>query len=131
MRKLRQLIVGVGGAARADDPSCITRVGPPKRQLIDPIGLRHHPLAQAKGLKHLDRSARDAVSLPELERPRSALHYARGDPLKLRELRGEDEPCRPAGDDEHIDLAVILQRAHHRRDLERRHRRVPGKKPFR
>ena len=103
----------------------VGRVRPPERQLIDPIGLRDHTLAQAEGLEHLDRAARDPVGLPELERSGPALHDARRDPLELSELRGEDEAGRSAADDEHIDLALLLQPPHGRRRLDGHDRRVP------
>ena len=105
-------LVGVLGAARPDDPAGVGRIGAPERQLIDPVGLRDHTLAQAEGLEHLDRAARDPVGLPELERPGPALHDAHRDPLELSELRGQDESGRTAAHDQHIDLALLLERPH-------------------
>jgi hypothetical protein len=125
MRECRKLVVCVLDAPRTDNPAGIGRVGAPERQLIDPVGLREHTLAHAEGVEHLDRAARDPVGLPELERPGATLHDAGRDPFELSELRGQDEAGRPAADDEHIDLALLVQPPHDRRRLNGHDRRVP------
>ena len=85
--------------------AAIVRVGPPERDLVDPVGLADQLIGEPERLEHLDRAAGDAVGLADLQRTVLAVDDHGPDVGERRELRGEHEPGRPGPDDQDVDLA--------------------------
>jgi len=73
MRELGKPLLVIRDPTAAHDPGPVGVVGRPERNLVDPIGLLHHPVAEAEGLEHLHRPAGDAVGLAEREGARFLL----------------------------------------------------------
>ena len=67
------------------------------------MGFAHQLLPQAEGLEHLHRATGDAIGLADLERAGAAFDQARADAGKIRQLRRQQHPGRPAADDQDID----------------------------
>ena len=103
VRELRQAVLGVLDATGAHDRRLVFRRGTPEHGLVDPVALADELLSQTEGLEHLDRAARHAVRLADLQRAVSALDEAGGDARERRELRGQHHAGGTAADDENVD----------------------------
>src|SRR5215469_6641070 len=64
-------------------------------------------------MEHLHRAAGDSVGLAEMQRPRLLLDDPGGDVRKRRQLRRECQTCRPAADDQDVDLRRKMPRRLH------------------
>src|SRR5262249_17883317 len=73
VRELGVVVLNVLNPAVSDDFFAFKIVRLPEGCLVDPIRLLLYTLAEAKGFEHFHRSAGDAVSLAEKERPRLLL----------------------------------------------------------
>ena len=103
VRELRQTVFGVLNATGARDLRAVVRRGAPEHGLVDPVALPDELLAQAEGVEHLDRAARDTVRLADLQRAFSAVDDARGDAGEHRELRGQHHAGGSRAHDEDVD----------------------------
>jgi hypothetical protein len=104
VREFAEPVFDILDPAAADDIRPLVVIRLPERRLVDPIGLLHHPLAEAERFEHLHRPASDPVRLAEEQRARFLLDDPGFDVGKGRQLRGKREPRRPAADDQHVDL---------------------------
>ncbi len=103
VRELAQPRRSVVDPAAARDLGAVVFGRAPEPHLVDPVGLTDERVGETERLEHLDRAARDAIGLSDLERARPTLDDARRDVGERRELRGEHGAGGPGADDEHID----------------------------
>src|ERR1700722_11368093 len=104
MRKFRQTVLHVLDPAAADDLCRLAVVGLPECRLVDPTCLLEHALAEAEGMEHFHRAARDPTRLSAQHPARLLLDDAGLDVGKCRQLRGKRQPRRSAAYDQDIDL---------------------------
>ena len=105
VRELRQPVLDILDAPMPDDRVAKLVVRLPECRLIDPVALLEHPLAETEGLEHLHGPARDAVSLPELQRTGLLVDDTGLDVGKGRQLCRQRQPGRPAADNQDVNLA--------------------------
>jgi len=112
VRELRQVVLGVLDPTGALDPRAICLGRAPEDGLVHPVGLADELLAQAEGVERLDRAAGDAVGLAHLERAVAPLDESRRDAWESRQLCRQQRARRTAANDEDVDGAGQLLRAH-------------------
>ena len=105
VRELREAVLDVLHVSGPYDLRPIVLVRPPEHCLIHAVGLGNQICTEAEGVERLHRSARDAIGLPQMKRPRPTLNDPSRNPRKLRQLRGEDQPGWTGAHDQHVDLA--------------------------
>ena len=99
-----QPVLDVLDPAAADDARRLLLVGLPERRLVDPVRLLDHSFAEAEGLEHLHRAARDAVGLTEQQTAGLLLDDPRRDRWERRQLRGQRQTSGTTADDQDIHL---------------------------
>ena len=109
MRHLGQVILDILYAVDAGQPPGAFRRAP-EGDFIDLIGFPHDFFREAERLEHLNRSAGDAVGLPDLKRAGLALDDAGVDVGKGGKLRGQRQARRTAADDEDVGGVPFLRR---------------------
>jgi hypothetical protein len=67
MQELGETVFGIRDPTATHDCSAISVVRLPERNLIDPVSLFHHPIAEVERLEHLHRPTGDAIGLAERE----------------------------------------------------------------
>src|SRR4029077_1852091 len=71
---------------------------------VDPVGLLHDLISEAKSLEHLHRAARDPVGLADQKSAGLLLNDAGCDVRERSELRGQGQTGGAAADDENVNL---------------------------
>src|SRR5208283_1471292 len=104
MRELGKAVLDVLNSPVADDAVAGAVVRLPEGHLVDPVGLFHHALAEAKGLEHLHAATRDAVGLAERQGAQFLFDDPGPDLWERRELRRRGQTRRAAADNEDVHL---------------------------
>ena len=65
VRKFRETVLDILYSTRAHDFRAVYFIRSPEDRLVNPVRLLHEALAETKGVKHLDTSARNAIGLAQ------------------------------------------------------------------